>query len=65
MVGIVGIRKLDQAVPQLKVATPVRWVKWTDDAAAELFFNDFANAWYGRLEARLNRFYAPNFNGVL
>lgn len=54
-----------QEVPQLKVATPVRWVRWTDDVANELLFTNFADAWYGRLEARLNRFYAPDFNGVL
>ena len=57
--------KADEAVPQLKIATPVRWVRWTDDPANELFFNDFADAWYGRLEALLNRFYDPGFNGVL
>ena len=57
--------RVDQDVPQLKAVVPVRWVRWTDDGANELFFNDFADAWDGRLAARLNRFYASDFNGVL
>jgi hypothetical protein len=56
--GYVGqwiMRSKTSRLPQFASSSPFRWHGWISDPGEQLLYNDFVQAWHGRLTSRFDR----------